>query len=206
MNFLEEKILTSGVIKEGNILKVDSFLNHQIEIDVMRQMAYEFKRRFRGVEVNKILTIEASGIAIATLLGDLYDVPVVFAKKSETANSTDDKYISQAYSFTHKKMNNVFISKPYLHATDKVLIVDDFLADGEAAHALIDLVKQAGGEIAVIGIAIEKGQQKGGSVLRSEGFHVESLAIIESMDWQTQTIKFRPQPQKVLENTNLTSE
>ena len=206
MNFLEEKILTSGVIKEGNILKVDSFLNHQIEIDVMRQMAYEFKRRFRGVEVNKILTIEASGIAIATLLGDLYDVPVVFAKKSETANSTDDKYISQAYSFTHKKMNNVFISKPYLHATDKVLIVDDFLADGEAAHALIDLVKQAGGKIAGIGIAIEKGQQKGGSVLRSEGFHVESLAIIESMDWQTQTIKFRPQPQKALENTNLTSE
>lgn len=206
MNFLEEKILTSGVIKEGNILKVDSFLNHQIEIDVMRQMAYEFKRRFRGLEVNKILTIEASGIAIATLLGDLYDVPVVFAKKSETANSTDDKYISQAYSFTHKKMNNVFISKPYLHATDKVLIVDDFLADGEAAHALIDLVKQAGGEIAGIGIAIEKGQQKGGSVLRSEGFHVESLAIIESMDWQTQTIKFRPQPQKALENTNLTSE
>lgn len=206
MNFLEEKILTSGVIKEGNILKVDSFLNHQIEIDVMRQMAYEFKRRFRGVEVNKILTIEASGIAIATLLGDLYDVPVVFAKKSETANSTDDKYISQAYSFTHKKMNNVFISKPYLHATDKVLIVDDFLADGEASHALIDLVKQAGGEIAGIGIAIEKGQQKGGSVLRSEGFHVESLAIIESMDWQTQTIKFRPQPQKALENTNLTSE
>ena len=206
MNFLEEKILTSGVIKEGNILKVDSILNQQIEIDVMRQMAYEFKRRFRGVEVNKILTIEASGIAIATLLGDLYDVPVVFAKKSETANSTDDKYISQAYSFTHKKMNNVFISKPYLHATDKVLIVDDFLADGEAAHALIDLVKQAGGEIAGIGIAIEKGQQKGGSLLRSEGFHVESLAIIESMDWQTQTIKFRPQPQKVLENTNLTSE
>ena len=206
MNFLEEKILTSGVIKEGNILKVDSFLNHQIEIDVMRQMAYEFKRRFRGVEVNKILTIEASGIAIATLLGDLYDVPVVFAKKGQTANSTDDKYVAQAYSFTHKKMNNVFISKPYLHATDKVLIVDDFLADGEAAHALIDLVKQAGGEIAGIGIAIEKGQQKGGSVLRSEGFHVESLAIIESMDWQTQTIKFRPQPQKVLENTNLTSE
>ena len=206
MNFLEEKILLDGVIKEGNILKVDSFLNHQIEIDVMRQMAYEFKRRFRGVEVNKILTIEASGIAIATLLGDLYDVPVVFAKKGETANSTDDKYVSQAYSFTHKKMNNVFISKPYLHATDKVLIVDDFLADGEAAHALIDLVKQAGGEIAGIGIAIEKGQQKGGSVLRSEGFHVESLAIIESMDWQTQTIKFRPQPQKVLENTNLTSE
>lgn len=185
MNFLEEKILTTGVIKEGNILKVDSFLNHQIDIDIMRQMAYEFKRRFRGVEVNKVLTIEASGIAIATLLGDLYDVPVVFAKKSQTANSTDDKYISHAYSFTHKKLNDVFISKPYLHATDKVLIVDDFLADGEAAHALIDLVKQAGGEIAGIGIAIEKGQQKGGAMLRKEGYQVESIAIIESMDWQT---------------------
>lgn len=203
MNFLEEKILTDGVIKEGNILKVDSFLNHQIDIDIMRQMAYEFKRRFQGVEVNRILTIEASGIAIATLLGDLYDVPVVFAKKSETANSTDDKYISNAYSFTHKKMNNVFISKPYLHDTDKVLIVDDFLADGEAAHALIDLVKQAGGEVAGIGIAIEKGQQKGGATLRSEGYQVESIAIIESMDWQTQTIKFRPQPVKELTNTNL---
>ena len=203
MNFLEEKILTDGVIKEGNILKVDSFLNHQIDIDIMRQMAYEFKRRFQGVEVNRILTIEASGIAIATLLGDLYDVPVVFAKKSETANSTDDKYISHAYSFTHKKMNNVFISKPYLHDTDKVLIVDDFLADGEAAHALIDLVKQAGGEVAGIGIAIEKGQQKGGATLRSEGYQVESIAIIESMDWQTQTIKFRPQPVKELPNANL---
>ena len=133
MNFLEEKILTDGVIKQGNILKVDNFLNHQIEIDIMRQMAYEFKRRFKGVEVNKVLTIEASGIAIATLLGDLYDVPVVFAKKSETANSTDDKYMSQAYSFTHKQMNNVFISRPYLNEGEKVLIVDDFLADGNAA-------------------------------------------------------------------------
>ena len=191
MNFLEEKILTDGVIKEGNILKVDSFLNHQIDIDIMRQMAYEFKRRFQGVEVNRILTIEASGIAIATLLGDLYDVPVVFAKKSETANSTDDKYISHAYSFTHKKMNNVFISKPYLHDTDKVLIVDDFLADGEAAHALIDLVKQAGGEVAGIGIAIEKGQQQGGRLLREAGYHLESIAILDSMDYETQEIRFR---------------
>ncbi len=205
MNFLEEKILTDGVIKEGNILKVDSFLNHQIDIDIMRQMAYEFKRRFRTENINKILTIEASGIAIATLLGDLYDVPVVFAKKSETANSTDDKYVAQAYSFTHKKMNNVFISKPYLHATDHVLIVDDFLADGEAAHALIDLVHQAGGTVEGIGIAVEKGQQKGGGELRAEGYHVESIAIVESMDWQTQTIKFREQPAQPLQNTNLRS-
>lgn len=203
MNFLEEKILLDGVIKEGNILKVDSFLNHQIDIDIMRQMAYEFKRRFHGIEVNKVLTIEASGIAIATLLGDLYDVPVVFAKKSETANSTDDKYVSQAYSFTHKRMNNVFISKPYLSSTDKVLIVDDFLADGEAAHALIDLVHQAGGKVAGLGIAIEKGQQKGGGELRKEGYRVESIAIVETMDWNTQTIKFRDQPVLPLENTKL---
>ena len=203
MNFLEEKILEDGVIKRGNILKVDNFLNHQIDVDIIRQIAYEFKRRFRGKQVNKILTIEASGIAIATLLGDLYDVPVVFAKKSQTANSTDDKYVAKAYSFTHKCFNNVFVSRPYLTADDKVLIVDDFLADGEAAHALIDLVKQAGGEVAGIGIAIEKGQQKGGATLRSEGYQVESIAIIESMDWQTQTIKFRPQPVKELTNTNL---
>lgn len=203
MNFLEEKILQDGSIKEGNILKVDNFLNHQIDIDIMRQMAYEFKRRFRGVEINKILTIEASGIAIATLLGHLYDVPVVFAKKSQTANSTDDKYISQAYSFTHKKMNNVFVSRPYLSATDKILIVDDFLADGQAAHALIDLVHQAGAEVAGIGIAVEKGQQKGGAALRGEGYHVESIAIIESMDWETQTIRFRDQGQQPLQNPNL---
>ena len=203
MNFLEEKILHDGVIKPGNILKIDSFLNHQIDIDIMRQMAYELKRRFKGVEVNKVLTIEASGIAIATMLGNLYDVPVVFAKKNETANSTDDKYVSQAYSFTHKKQNNVFISRPYLHATDKVLIVDDFLADGQAMHALIDLVHQAGGEVVGIGIAVEKGQQKGGKLLREEGYHLESIAIVESMDWETQTIRFREQPTYPLNDCNL---
>jgi xanthine phosphoribosyltransferase len=203
MNFLEEKILRDGFIKPGNILKIDSFLNHQIDIDIMRQMAYELKRRFKGVEVNKVLTIEASGIAIATMLGNLYDVPVVFAKKNETANSTDDKYVSQAYSFTHKKQNNVFISRPYLSATDKVLIVDDFLADGQATHALIDLVHQAGGEVVGIGIAVEKGQQKGGSLLREEGYHLESLAIVESMDWETQTIRFREQPARPLGDCNL---
>lgn len=191
MNFLEEKILSDGNVKQGNILKIDNFLNHQIDIDIMRQIAYELKRRFRGVEVNKILTIEASGIAIATMLGHVYDVPIVFAKKSETANSTDNKYMSQAYSFTHKKMNNVFVSKPYLHATDKVLIVDDFLADGQAMHALIDLVNQAGGEVVGIGIAVEKGQQKGGAMLREEGYHLESIAIIDEMNWETQEIKFR---------------
>ncbi|MBO4564028.1 MAG: xanthine phosphoribosyltransferase [Bacteroidaceae bacterium] len=191
MNFLEEKILSDGTIKQGNILKIDNFLNHQIDIDIMRQIAYELKRRFRDVEVNKVLTIEASGIAIATMLGNLYDVPIVFAKKGETANSTDDKYVSQAYSFTHKQMNSVFVSKPYLHPTDRVLIVDDFLADGQAVHALIDLVHQAGGEVAGIGIAVEKGQQKGGRQLREEGYRLESIAIIDEMDWETQSIKFR---------------
>ena len=203
MNFLEEKILCDGVIWPGDILKIDNFLNHQIDIDIMRQLAYELKRRFKGVEVNKVLTIEASGIAIATMLGDLYDVPVVFAKKSETANSTDDKYMSSAYSFTHKNVNNVFVSRPYLHATDKVLIVDDFLADGEAMHALIDLVNQAGGEVVGLGVAVEKGRQKGGRALREEGYHLESIAIIEEMDWKTQTIRFRGQPPHELTNTQL---
>ncbi len=203
MNFLEEKILSDGNIRQGNILKIDNFLNHQIDIDIMRQIAYELKRRFRNVTVNKVLTIEASGIAIATMLGDVYDVPVVFAKKSETANSTDDKYIAQAYSFTHKKMNNVFVSKPYLQSTDRVLIVDDFLADGQAMHALIDLVHQAGGEVAGIGIAVEKGQQKGGRILREEGYRLESIAIIEEMDWETQTIRFREQPKRQLGKTNI---
>jgi xanthine phosphoribosyltransferase len=125
------------------------------------------------------------------MLGYLYDVPVVFAKKGETANSTDDKYMSQAYSFTYKRMNNVFVSKPYLHATDRVLIVDDFLADGHAVHALIDLVHQAGGQVVGIGIAVEKGQQQGGKRLREEGYRLESIAIIEEMDWETQKIRFR---------------
>jgi xanthine phosphoribosyltransferase len=191
MNFLEEKILADGTVKPGNILKVDNFLNHQIDIDVMRQIAYEFKRRFRGKQVTKVLTIEASGIAIATLLGDLYDVPVVFAKKGETANSTDDKYISHAYSFTHKKMNNVFVSKPYMNAGEKVLIVDDFLADGQAMLALIDIVNQAGAEVVGLGVAIEKGQQKGGSILREKGYQVESIAIIDGMDDTTGTIHLR---------------
>ncbi|MCR4835810.1 MAG: xanthine phosphoribosyltransferase [Bacteroidaceae bacterium] len=191
MNFLEEKILSDGTVKQGNILKIDNFLNHQIDIGIMRQIADELKHRFHDVEVNKILTIEASGIAIATMVGNLYDVPVVFAKKGETANSTDDKYVSHAYSFTHKQMNNVFVSQPYLNSTDRVLIVDDFLADGQAVHALIDLVHQAGGEVVGIGIAVEKGQQNGGRLLREEGYRLESIAVIEEMDWKTQRIDFR---------------
>ena len=194
MNFLEEKILSDGVIKPGNILKIDNFLNHQIDIGIIRQIALELKRRFQTLEVNKVLTIESSGIAIATMLANLYDVPVVFAKKSETASNTDEKYVAQAYSFTHKRMNNVFVSRPYLNSTDKVIIVDDFLADGQAAHALIDIVHQAGGDVVGIGIAVEKGQQMGGTLLRQEGYKLESIAIIEEMDYKTQTIRFRQQP------------
>ena len=193
MNFLEEKIITDGIIKAGNLLKVDNFLNHQIDIDIIRQIAYELKRRFRGETINKILTIEASGIAIATMLGHLYDVPVVFAKKSLTTNSTDDKYMAEAYSFTHQRNNQVFVSRPYLSDTDRVLIVDDFLADGQACMALINLVHQAGGEVVGIGIAIEKGQQPGGDLLRSEGYRLHSIAIIDSMDDETQSIRFRSQ-------------
>ena len=191
MNFLEEKILSDATIKEGNILKIDNFLNHQIDIDIIRQIAYEIKRRFKGKEVTKILTIEASGIAIATLLGEIYDVPIVFAKKGETANSTDDKYIAQAYSFTHKKQNNVFVSKPYMLAGEKVLIVDDFLADGQAMGALVDIVHQAGAEVVGLAVAVEKGQQNGGKNLRAKGYQVESVAIIDSMDYKTGKIVFR---------------
>ena len=191
MNFLEEKILSDATIKEGNILKIDNFLNHQIDIDIIRQIAYEIKRRFKGKEVTKIFTIEASGIAIATLLGEIYDVPVVFAKKGETANSTDDKYIAQAYSFTHKKHNNVFVSKPYMLPGEKVLIVDDFLADGQAMGALVDIVHQAGAEVVGLAVAVEKGQQNGGKNLRAKGYQVESVAIIDSMDYETGKIVFR---------------
>lgn len=191
MNFLEEKILADGQVKPGDILKVDSFLNHQINIDIMRQIGYELKKRFRGTQITKILTIEASGIAIATFLGDLFDVPVVFAKKGQTANSTDDKYMSHAYSFTHKQDNNVFVSKPYMLSTDKVLIVDDFIANGDAVLALVDIVKQAGAEVAGIGIAIEKGYQEGGRLLREQGYRVESVAIVDAMDADTGEITFR---------------
>lgn len=193
MNFLEQKILSDGVVKPGNILKIDNFLNHQVDINVMREIAQDFKNRYAGVEVNKILTIEASGIAIATILGHYMDVPVVFAKKEETFNSTDDKYISEAFSFTHKQKNKVSVSVPYLSATDKLLIVDDFLANGEAVHALIDIAHQAGATVVGIGIAVEKGYQKGGKELRAEGYRLESIAIIEEMDYETKTIRFREQ-------------
>ena len=191
MNFLEEKILADGCIRQGNILKVDNFINHQIDISIIRKIAQEFKHRFKDEEVTKILTIEASGIAIAVLLADLYGVPAIFAKKGGSVNCTDDKYTSHAFSFTHKKTESVFVSKPYLLANDKVLIVDDFLAEGQAMNALIDIVHQAGAIVAGCGVAIEKGFQKGGRELREQGYHVESIAIVDEMDYEKGTITFR---------------
>lgn len=191
MNFLEEKILADGCIRQGNILKVDNFINHQIDISIVRKIAQEFKHRFKDEEVTKILTIEASGIAIAVLLADLYGVPAIFAKKGGSVNCTDDKYTSHAFSFTHKKTESVFVSKPYLLANDKVLIVDDFLAEGQAMNALIDIVHQAGAIVAGCGVAIEKGFQKGGRELREQGYHVESIAIVDEMDYEKGTITFR---------------
>lgn len=198
MNFLEQHIVNEGIILGDKVLKVDNFLNHQIDIVVMKQLAEEMKCRFAGVEVTKILTIEASGIAIATMLASLYGVPLVFAKKETTINSTDDKYTAESYSFTHQKTNVVSVSKPYLQAGEKVLIVDDFLADGYAMSALTDIVAQAGAIVSGIGIAIEKGQQKGGSLLRSKGFHLESIAIIERMDHISNTITFKGQEPQLM--------
>ena len=193
MNFLEAKILADGVVKPGNVLKVDSFLNHQIDIRLMKKIGEEIKRRFSDVEFNKVLTIESSGIANAPAVAYVNEIPVVFAKKGQTVNSTDDKYVAKAYSFTHKKYNEIFVSKPYVKPTDKILIVDDFLADGEASAALIDLVKQAHAELVGVGIAIEKGMQPGGAKLRAAGVRLESLAIVESMDAESGFIQFREQ-------------
>ena len=194
MNFLEEKILSDGIVKEGNILKVDNFLNHLIDMDIMIQIAQEFKRRFEGKQVTKILTIEASGIAIATAVSQCFgNVPVLFAKKSHSVNVDDDKDTAQAYSFTHKQMNQVFVSKRYLSASDKVLIVDDFMAQGAAMLALTDIVNQAGAEVVGIGIAVEKGVQEGGELIRSKGYQLESIAIVDEMKANPRSIRFREQ-------------
>ena len=174
MNYLEEKIVQEGVILPGNVLKVDGFLNHQVDIELMRFITQELQRRFEGVKVTKILTIEASGIAIATMLAHYLNVPFVFAKKGLTVNSTDDKYVSQAFSFTGKLQNLIYVSTPYISPDDHV----------------IDITRQAGATLAGIGIAIEKGYQKGGRLLRDEGYRVESIAIIKEMDIKTQTFKF----------------
>ena len=193
MNFLEERILKDGIVKEGNVLKVDSFLNHQMDINLFKQMGEEFKRRFAGKDINKIMTIEASGIGIACVVASYFDVPVVFAKKTQSINIDGDVYVAEVESFTHKNKNQVIVSKRFLGPEDRVLIIDDCLANGCALQGLISIVAQAGGTVEGIGIAVEKGFQAGGRMIRNLGYQLESLAIVESMDAATGTVKFREQ-------------
>ncbi len=191
MNFLEEKIVKDGIVKEGNILKVDSFLNHQMDIELFNKMGEEWKKRFQGKNINKILTIEASGIGIACIVAQHFGVPVVFAKKSKSINLEGEMYTAEVESFTHKNKNKVIVSKKFLNEYDHVLLIDDFLANGCALQGLIQIVHSAGATVEGIGIAVEKGFQTGGKIIRNLGYQLESLAIVESMDWKTGTIKFR---------------
>ena len=193
MNFLEERIVKDGIVKEGNVLKVDSFLNHQMDIELFDQMGAEFKKRFADRPINKILTIEASGIGIACVVAQHFGVPVVFAKKSKSINIEGEMYTAEVESFTHKCKNQVIVAKKFLSEDDHVLIIDDFLANGCALQGLIQIVKSAGGTVEGIGIAIEKGFQNGGTVIRNLGYRLESLAIVEGMDASTGEITFREQ-------------
>lgn len=193
MNFLEEKILRDGVVKAGNVLKVDSFLNHQMDIPLLEEMGREFKRRFGHKPITKVLTIEASGIGIACFVAREFGVPIVFAKKSKSVNIDGDMYVAEVESFTHKNKNQVIVSKKFLSSDDHVLIVDDFLANGCALQGLISLCESAGATVEGLGIAVEKGFQIGGRVIRNLGYHLESLAIVDSMDPDTGTIVFREQ-------------
>ena len=193
MNFLEERILSDGIVKEGNVLKVDSFLNHQMDIGLFDQMGAEFKRRFADTTVTKILTIEASGIGIACLAARHFQVPVIFAKKSKSINLEGDMYVAEVESFTHKCKNNVIVAQKFLNPQDHILIIDDFLANGCALQGLIQIVQMAGAAVSGIGIAIENGFQPGGQIIRNLGFQLESLAIVESMDAETGVITFREQ-------------
>ena len=193
MNFLEKRILKDGVLKEGNVLKVDSFLNHQMDIALMDEIGKEFYRRFCDKPITKILTIEASGIAIAYAAAQAFGVPLVFAKKSKSINIDGEMYTAEVESFTHKNKNQIIVSKSFLTENDKLLIVDDFLANGCALMGLISIAKSAGASIEGIGICIEKGFQSGGRIIRNLGYHLESLAIVDSMDAETKTINFRKQ-------------
>ena len=193
MNFLEERIVKDGIVKEGNVLKVDSFLNHQMDITLFDEMGAEFKKRFEGKNINKILTVEASGIGVACVVAMHFNVPVAFAKKSKSINIDGDMYIAEVESFTHKCKNQVIVSKKFLSEDDHVLIIDDFLANGCALQGLISIVNQAGGTVEGIGIAIEKGFQVGGQIIRNLGYQLESLAIVDSMDATSGTINFREQ-------------
>ena len=191
MKLLEEKILKDGVIKSGNVLKVDSFLNHQIDVPFVAELGKELQRLFADRPINKILTIEASGIGIACVAAMYFQVPVVFAKKSSGSNMDKDVYFTQIYSYTHSKMNDVVVAKKFLNKEDHVLIIDDFLANGCALAGLIDIVRQSGGTVEGVGVAVEKGFQGGGDKLRAAGYNVHSLAIIESMDAKTNKVVFR---------------
>ena len=194
MNCLEEKIIKDGVVKEGNVLKVDSFLNHQMDVALFDEMGKEYARRFAGKKINKILTIEASGIGIASIAALHFDnCPVVFAKKAKSINLDGEMYTAEVESFTHKNINHVIVSKKFLGPEDHVLIIDDFLANGCALQGLIQICSQAGASVEGIGIAIEKGFQPGGRMIRNMGYQLESLAIVESMDAATGKIEFRPQ-------------
>lgn len=193
MNFLEERIAKDGIVKEGNVLKVDSFLNHQMDIELFDQMGAEFKRRFAEKAINKILTIEASGIGIACMVARHFNVPVVFAKKAKSINIDGEMYTAEVESFTHKTKNQVIVSKKFLGPDDRVLIIDDFLANGCALQGLIQIVQAAGGQVEGIGIAVEKGFQPGGQIIRNLGYQLESLAIVDAMDHITGEITFREQ-------------
>ena len=191
MKLLEDRILKDGIVKEGNVLKVDSFLNHQMDIDLFNEMGKEWKRLFEKDDINKILTIEASGIGIAAVVAQYFKVPVVFAKKTQSINLDGQSYTAKVESFTKKKVTDVIVSKKYLNPGDNILIIDDFLANGCAVNGLIEIINESGATLKGVGIAIEKGFQDGGKLLREKGVRVESLAIIESMDAATGNVFFR---------------
>ena len=196
MNFLEERIIKDGIVKSGNVLKVDSFLNHQMDICLMEEIGREFKLRFADKKVTKVLTIEASGIGIAAFVAKEFGVPMLFAKKSKSINIDGDMYVAEVESFTHKNKNQVIVSKRFLDSDDHVLIIDDFLANGCALQGLINIAESAGATVEGLGIVIEKGFQVGGRVIRNLGYHLESLAIVDAMDSETGTITFRNQEDK----------
>ena len=191
MKLLEERIRQDGVVKEGNVLKVDSFLNHQMDIDLFNEMGKEWARLFADRPVTKILTVEASGIGIACVAAQHFHVPVVFAKKTQSLNIDGEVYSTKIQSFTHKKIYDVIVSKKFIKPEDHILIIDDFLANGCALEGLLQIVKDAGATVEGVGIAVEKGFQKGGDLIREKGVRVESLAIVESMDAATGEIVFR---------------
>ena len=191
MKLLEERIQKDGIVRAGNVLKVDSFINHQMDIKLFSEMAKEWKRLFAGKNITKILTIEASGIGIAAVVAMEFGVPVVFAKKSQSINLDYDNYTTKIESFTHKRVYDVIVSKKFLSAEDHILIIDDFLANGCALEGLLNIVEEAGATVEGIGIAIEKGFQVGGEKIRERGIQLEALAIVESMDDKTGKIVFR---------------